>query len=46
MSRNEFSINAEQISSLLQETVNRIKSEEDPLEMNELKKIFKANVPQ
>ena len=45
MSRNEFSINAEQISSLLQETVNRIKSEEDPLEMNELKKIFKANVP-
>ena len=45
MSRNEFSINAEQISALLQETVNRIKTEEDPLEMNELKKIFKANVP-
>lgn len=45
MSKNESSINAEQISSLLQETVNRIKTEEDPLEMNELKKLFKANVP-
>ena len=45
MSKNEFSINAEQIASLLQDAVNRVKTEEDPLEMNELKKIFKANVP-
>ncbi len=45
MSKNEFSINAEQIASFLQDAVNRVKTEEDPLEMNELKKIFKANVP-
>ena len=41
MSKNEFSINAEQIASFLQDAVNRVKTEEDPLEMNELKKIFK-----
>ncbi|NLK45249.1 MAG: RNA-binding protein [Treponema sp.] len=45
MSKKEFSFNAEQISALLKETVNRVKSVEDPLEMNELKKLFKKNVP-
>lgn len=45
MSKKEFLFNAEQVTFMLQEAVKRVKSEEDPLEMNELKKLFKKNVP-
>ncbi len=45
MSKKDFSINAEALAAYLQEIVSRVESEEDPDEMNELKKIFKQNVP-
>ena len=45
MSKREFSINAEALAAYLREIVSKVESEEDPDEMNELKKIFKQNVP-
>ncbi len=38
-------INTETIAEFLQDAVKKIKAEEDPLVLNELKKIFKQNVP-
>ena len=43
--KKEFSFNAEQISAILQDAVKKVKTEEDPYELTELKKIFKKNVP-
>ena len=43
--KKEFSFNAEQISAILQDAVRKVKTEEDPYELTELKKIFKKNVP-
>lgn len=37
--------NADRFASLLREAVQKIKSEEDPIILNEYKKIFKKNVP-
>ncbi len=45
MSKKDFSVNAEALAAYLQEIVSKVESEEDPDEMNELKKIFKQNVP-
>lgn len=43
--KRDFSFNAERIVSLLNDAVARVQSEEDPDEMNELKKLFKKTVP-
>lgn len=37
--------NADRFAALLQEAVQKIKNEEDPIVLNEYKKIFKKNVP-
>ena len=43
--KKDFSFSAEQISAVLQDAVKKVKTEEDPYELTELKKIFKKNVP-
>lgn len=43
--KKEFSFNAEQVASFLQNAVSKVREDEDPFEMNELKKLFKKNVP-
>lgn len=43
--KKEFSFNAEQVTAMLLDAVNKVKTEEDPFELNELKKIFKKTVP-
>ena len=46
MSRREDSAFDEaQYSAFLQEAVNKVKTEEDPLVLNQMKKLFKKNVP-
>ncbi len=39
------SIDMEKLASFLRDAVQRIKTEEDPVVLNELKKVFKQNVP-
>lgn len=39
------SFNKEQLSTMLREMVVKIKTEEDPLELNEIRRIFRKNVP-
>ena len=46
MSRREDSAFDEaRYSAFLQEAVNKVKTEEDPLVLNQMKKLFKKNVP-
>lgn len=39
------SIDMERLASFLQDAVEKVKTQEDPVELNELKKVFKHNVP-
>lgn len=43
--KHESSIDEEQVATFLKDAVARVKSEEDPEVLNELKKIYKQNVP-
>ncbi len=43
--KRDVPVDGEQVAAFLQETVKRVKTEEDPAELNELKKLFKKNVP-
>lgn len=43
--RREHKLDMDQVAAYLQDAVNRVKTEEDPDVLNELKKVFKKNVP-
>ncbi|HPX26969.1 MAG TPA: hypothetical protein PLG87_09215 [Treponemataceae bacterium] len=39
------SIDMDKLASFLQDAVEKVKTQEDPVELNEVKKVFKQNVP-